>query len=89
MRLAEGSGAAIMHYVASGSVRLPTGDLPALVSVVVKLLDEAGSGMTVGYVQTAYVTFRILPRLQLVWGRPRNPGERSETDGDAGHEQER
>jgi hypothetical protein len=88
IRLAGGSSAAIMHYVTSGSVRLPSGDHPALVSVVVKLLDDEDRGETVGYVQTAYVTFRVLPRLQLVWGTPRNPGERNEADEGAGHGQD-
>jgi hypothetical protein len=79
VRLAQGSAAAIMHYVGSGSLRVSAGELPALVSVVVKLLEEPASSGTVGYVQTAYVTFRILPRLQLVWGTPKNPGEQRES----------
>ena len=78
-RLAQGSEAAIMHYVGMCEVRVRSGEMPALVSVVVKLLNEPSETGTVGYVQTAWVTFRILTRLQLVWGAVRNPGEQHES----------
>jgi len=53
VRQAQGSSASIMHFVGAGSVRVPEGLLPALVSVVVKLLEAPTAGGEVGYVQTA------------------------------------
>ena len=57
--------AVMMHYI---GVVLPHGRLSGhRMSVVVKWLPEAASGRFTGYVQTAYATSRVLPRLQLHW----------------------
>ena len=57
--------AMMMHYI---GVLLPHGKFSGhRMSVVVKWLPEAASGRFTGYVQTAYATSRVLPRLQLHW----------------------
>ena len=57
--------ALMMHYI---GVTLPRGKFAGhRLSVVVKWRPEAASGRFTGYVQTAYATSRVLPRLQLHW----------------------
>ena len=57
--------AVMMHYIGVGMTH---GRFSGhRMSIVVKWLPEAATGRFTGYVQTAYATSRVLPRLQLHW----------------------
>jgi hypothetical protein len=69
---AGGATALIFHDVGRGSAPTARGPAPALVDVVVKVRRKPGDASPMGYVQTMYMTSRILPRLQLHWRRARD-----------------